>query len=205
MQKPFPHLIVENMYNDEELKLIWEELEFLNKPNKFQNPENYGCAAEIVGDQKKYISNAKALNLDSVYSSRNFSNILTLNRKLFNYRYIYSNLDPNYVKFSCSNYDITKIRYYHNGEYYEPHKDIIYDTLACTYFHKYPQKFVGGELVFPQHNYQIECKNNLCVIFPAYFLHAVNLVSISNNDYYSGFGRYCMSQFTNAVHNPQCW
>ena len=31
---PFPHIIFHNFYNDEELKLIWEELDFYTKPNK---------------------------------------------------------------------------------------------------------------------------------------------------------------------------
>ena len=32
---PFPHLIIRNFYNEEELKLIWEELNFLTKPGNF--------------------------------------------------------------------------------------------------------------------------------------------------------------------------
>ena len=32
---PFPHLILRNFYNKEELDLIWEELNFI------QNQENY--------------------------------------------------------------------------------------------------------------------------------------------------------------------
>ena len=34
-EKPFPHLICHNFYNDEELELIWEELKFI------QNQVNY--------------------------------------------------------------------------------------------------------------------------------------------------------------------
>ena len=29
--KPFPHLIIENFYNAEELELLWEELKFFTK------------------------------------------------------------------------------------------------------------------------------------------------------------------------------
>jgi len=28
-EEPFPHMIINNLYNEEELKLIWEELNFL--------------------------------------------------------------------------------------------------------------------------------------------------------------------------------
>ena len=34
LHTPFPHLIFHNFYNDEELDLIWEELNFYTKPDK---------------------------------------------------------------------------------------------------------------------------------------------------------------------------
>ena len=39
---PFPHLIIRNFYNEEELKLIWEELNFLTKPGKLLEPKDFG-------------------------------------------------------------------------------------------------------------------------------------------------------------------
>ena len=36
--KPFPHLILENFYNEEELNLVWEELKFYTKPGKLLEP-----------------------------------------------------------------------------------------------------------------------------------------------------------------------
>jgi Rps23 Pro-64 3,4-dihydroxylase Tpa1-like proline 4-hydroxylase len=198
---PFPHLIIENIYNDVELKLIWEELEFLNKPKKFHEPEKYGASYSISHENViKYNTNSKALDLDYIYSDRNISNILRINVKTFNYAQIYSNLSPYNLKFLQANFSITKIRYYENGDYYLPHSDCKYDTLACTYFYKQPKKFAGGELFFPQFdNYQLSCKNNSCVIFPSYFMHGVKEVHIENIDYNSGCSRYCMSQFTNVV------
>lgn len=196
LMNPFPHLIVENMYNEEELKLIWEELEFLNKPGKLKDPENFRAAPDPNGGYK---TKSKALILDDVYIDRNISNILNINRKLFNYSQIYSNLSPYHSKFNFCNYDITKIRYYSDGEYYDPHMDVNFDTIACTYFYKEPKKFFGGDLFFPQFNYNVECKNNLCIIFPSYFMHEVKQIKILNSDYNYGFGRYCMSQFTNVI------
>ena len=115
LKDPFPHLIVENMYNEKELELIWEELEFLNKPGKLQDPENYG-AAKV---ENEYATNSKAIILDDVYADRNISNILKINRKIFNYSEIYSKLSPYHLKFLYCNMDITKIRYYHNKEFYQ--------------------------------------------------------------------------------------
>jgi len=197
LKDPFPHLIVENMYDEEELSLIWEELEFLNKPEKLQDPEIYSASKT----KNEFDTNSKAIILDRVYTNRNISNILRINRKLFNYCKIYSDLSPYYIKFAYCNTDLTKIRYYQDKEFYLPHCDDNFDTLACTYFYKEPKKFDGGKLFFPEYNYSVECKNNSCIIFPSYFMHGVSEVRISDKNYNSGFGRYCMTQFTNVRHN----
>ena len=63
-ESPFPHLIIDNFYNPEELELIWEELNFYTKPGKLLEAKDYGG---VVG-----YTNAKALMLDSVY--KDYSN-----------------------------------------------------------------------------------------------------------------------------------
>lgn len=195
LKDPFPHLIVENMYNEEELALIWQELEFLNNLGKFKNPDEYG-AAKFDGE---YSTSSKGIILDNVYYDRSFSNILNINRKLFKHTETYSNLSPYHFKFLVCNIDSTKLRYYSNKDYYRPHRDYNSDTIACTYFYKKPKKFSGGELFFPEYNYQIECLDNTCIIFPSYFNHGVKEVTITDKNYCDGFGRYCMTQFTNVV------
>ena len=56
---PFPHLIIKNFYNEQELDLIWEELNFYTKPNKLLEAEYYGGVVDAT--------NAKAIILDEVY------------------------------------------------------------------------------------------------------------------------------------------
>ena len=75
--EPFPHIIFHNFYNEEELELIWEELNFYTKPGKLVETIDYGG---VVG-----YTNAKALWLDKLYGTnyRNVSNILQVNRKVF--------------------------------------------------------------------------------------------------------------------------
>ena len=41
-EAPFPHIIVKNFFNEEELKLIWQELEFYSHPGKLLKAENFG-------------------------------------------------------------------------------------------------------------------------------------------------------------------
>ena len=195
---PFPHMIIDNFYNEEELELIWEELKFYTKPGKLLEAKDYGG---VVG-----YTNAKALMLDSVYRNysdndgvnyRILSNILTVNRKLF----ASGILDTFATIHDCcsianqSNSDTTKIRYYHNGEGYDPHTDKGFQFLAFSYFYKEPKKFTGGQLYFPKYNYEIPCDNNSMIIFPGWVEHGVREVSIENSDYYDGWGRYAITSF----------
>ena len=78
--EPFPHMIINNLYNEEELKLIWEELNFFTKPGKLLEAKDYGGVVDRT--------NARAVVLDDIFSNhRQMSNILTVNRKLLNLIY----------------------------------------------------------------------------------------------------------------------
>ena len=58
---PFPHLIIDNFYNEDELNLIWQELNFYTLPNKLLTPKKYGG----IPSQTK----SKGLVLDSLYKN----------------------------------------------------------------------------------------------------------------------------------------
>lgn len=199
LKEPFPHLIVENMYDEKELELIWEELYFLTKPNKLLTPDMFGGAHDKNGN---YVTKSHAIELDFVYTNRDISNIITLNRKLFNSEYLelFSKLAPYCKAATKSNYDFTKVRYYHDGDYYDPHYDIPFNFIACTYFYHTPKKFVGGEIFFPEYDYEYSCENNSMILFPSYIDHGVKKISIDSHDYYSCKGRYCVTQFFGNSH-----
>ena len=82
LSEPFPHFTVENMYNEEELELIWEELNFLTKPHKFAK-EGYPDTDTARNADGSPMSQSKMIHLDNTYTDRSTSNILNLNRKLF--------------------------------------------------------------------------------------------------------------------------
>ena len=189
--EPFPHLIFENFYNLEELDLIWEELKFYTKPGKLLDAEQFGGVVDGT--------NSHALVLDDLYNNkfREISNILRVNRKLFIPEILneIANLHDACGIAVISNYDITKVRYYHDEEYYKPHTDAPFHFLAFSYFNREPKKFSGGELYFPKYEYEYECKNNSVIIFPGWVQHGVRKVSIPYSDYYDGYGRYCISSF----------
>ena len=189
-KNPFPHLIIEDFYTEEELELVWEELKFFTKPGKLLQAKDYGG---VVG-----YTSACAVILDQIFNTyRQMSNILTVNRKLF---------DPDILEIfgkihdCCSiakdcNSDITKLRYYHNEEYYEPHTDRAFQFLGFSYFYKEPKKFTGGELFFPKYDYHYSCNNNSMIILPGWVEHGVREVKIEDSDYYDGWGRYAITSF----------
>ena len=190
-KEPFPHLIFSNFYNEQELDLIWEELNFYTKPNKLFEAKDFGGAYNKT--------NSHAIALDGVYSEkyRPLSNILTVNRKLFEPEVLesFAKVDDCCRIATECNYDVTKVRYYHDKEYYKPHTDTAFHFLAFSYFYKEPKKFSGGELYFPMYDYNYSCENNSIIIFPGWVQHGVTEVSIDNSDYYEGYGRYCISSF----------
>ena len=191
---PFPHLIVNNFYNDEELELIWEELKFYTKTGKLLEAKDFGGVVEKT--------NHRALQLDVIYDGyRDLSNILTVNRKLFTSKIldVFAEIHESCWIAPMSDYDITKVRYYHDKEYYEAHTDKSFQFLAFSYFYKEPKKFIGGELFFPKHNYELTCENNSIIILPGWVKHGVKEVKIEDSNYYDGWGRYSITSFfTNA-------
>ena len=187
---PFPFLEIENMYDDDQLKLIWQELEFLNQSDKFESPEKTGSAEK----EGKILKKNSGLFLDNLYKSRKISNILTANKNLFA-PYIleeFASLCFLYENIKCTNEDTTLISYYDNGGYYEPHLDnALYS--AVTWFFKEPKKFDGGDFYFTDYNLKIEVKNNKTVLFPSVVYHSVDEIKMNNNPP-PGYGRYVMVQ-----------
>ena len=205
--EPFPLMVVNNFYNQQELNLIWKELDFYTAPNKLVSAENYGG---VVG-----YTNAKALILDDLYRNyesdekgvdyRNISNILTVNRKLFECGVLdtFANIHGCVSIANKTNHDINKVRYYHDGEYYDPHTDKSTMFLAFSYFYREPKKFVGGDLEFPKYDFKLPCTNNSMVIFPGWVEHGVRKVKIKDSDYYDGWGRYAITSFFSCRDNKK--
>ena len=191
LKEPFPHLILYNFYDDKELKLIWEELNFYTKKDKLFEAKDYGGIPERT--------NSKAIWLDQVYSDkyRSLSNILTVNRKMFDKVVldVFSDIHDCCSIAKDSNFDVTKVRYYHNGDVYEPHTDRMIQFLGFSYFYREPKRFEGGELIFPKYNYTFDCPNNSLIMMPGWVEHGVKEIKIENSDYYEGFGRYAITSF----------
>ena len=184
--------IVEDFYSENELKLIWEELEALTKDKHLLPPERTGTSRDNDNRPKK---NNEGMFLDEFYHDRNTSNILRINRKLWTYldsKHKELDEDPTLRYVLSSNEDTTLISYYTNGHYYLPHIDKASYTVL-SYFCKEPKRFKGGNLKLLDYNMEIEIKNNMIIYLPSVYAHEVTPIIMDKDDGCSG--RYCMSQF----------
>ena len=187
--QPFPYLHFKNFYTEEELSLIWTELDFLqSNPETFKSENTNGAK----GDDGKLLKKNTGMFLDEMYNDRFrcASNILNCNRKLFDH----IRVNNWFFKNLTVDKDTTLVSYYENSDYYHPHKDNTVAT-ACTWFFKEPKKFKGGDFCFPEFNIEIPVENNSLVVFPGHMIHAVTQIEMEDDS--PGYGRYCMSQFLN--------
>jgi hypothetical protein len=198
LQEPFPHAIIDNFYDENELKLIWQELDFYTFSTKFLDPMLTGGAKDRNTGEP--LPKHKALQLDDIYKDyRNISNILTCNRKVFDpsITEAFSQLSPLIWEIKEIDQDHTLVKYYEDTDYYKPHKDSARFT-CLTYLHKEPKAFTGGDLHFHQFDYTIPIVNNRLIFFTGCIDHASTILNM-NDDYkdkkFSGFGKYTITQF----------
>jgi Rps23 Pro-64 3,4-dihydroxylase Tpa1-like proline 4-hydroxylase len=194
----FPYVLIDEIYNEEELNLIWEELNFLcNEKNflRYDSPEVYAARDPVTDNVLK---RNKSLWLDSFYTERNSSNILNLNRKIFfddNYQKIFKE-HPSWLfkNFRCTK-DVTFLSYYENGDYYKTHSDLSVFTVL-TWFYKEPKKFDGGDFyIIHDDTFEFKIKNNQTLIFPSILKHEVSEVKMNLMYENKKMGRFCMTQF----------
>jgi predicted 2-oxoglutarate/Fe(II)-dependent dioxygenase YbiX len=190
--KAFPYLKIRNYYSAQELKLIWQELDFLTHSEKLMPPEQ-------TGQKNPAMKHNHGLFLDEVYTSRLFSNILKANRKTFSADTfkLYASLNDMYDNVFMINQDSTLISYYENSGYYKAHSDVATVTSLQWVFRE-PKKFTGGNLIFTKYNETVEIENNMMIMFPSHVKHEVTEVKMAPEHCgYKGNGRYCLSQFMN--------
>tara|TARA_B100001063_G_C16560120_1_gene450524 strand:+ start:86 stop:694 length:609 start_codon:yes stop_codon:yes gene_type:complete len=194
---PFPYILIEDLYTQEEENLIKKEFDFFLPSLK--EPENTGTA--IDKETQEPLKSNKGVFLDTVFIDRDVSYILKINRKIFGV------LEEEKEKIGHDNWffknqetskDTTLISYYENDNHYKPHRDsAIYTVL--TWFYKEPKSFTGGDFVFPDYDIRFECENNMTIIFPSIIKHAVESVKVDDDKTGQGYGRWCLTQFGDTL------
>lgn len=179
IKEPFPHIILENVFNERELTEIWNELIFLAP--KMRPPE-----ADLTGTAKNNrnipLKRGHGLMIDNFFSNPQDSDIMLHFKKIMSTD-IGTNakqLGMYFDLFRKIRHGTTLVQMYRNGDYYLPHDDYAIFS-AVTLFYKSPKAFVGGDLNFPEHNYIPSLKNNTTIIFPSMINHEVTELSSSSN------------------------
>ena len=108
-ESPFPYIQIYDFYTDEELKLIWKELDFILNDYNLLGPDKTASAH----DNGVLLKNNLGFFLDSLYTNRESSNILRINRKIFHVtQEIFDKSNNWFLKNFKSNVDGTLISYY---------------------------------------------------------------------------------------------
>lgn len=193
LNSTFPYILIDDFYSDQELNLIWEELLFLCYPHKLiKSTKETGGALSLDGELLK---NTNHVYLDGFYSNRDYSNILRVNRKIFdNLQEIMWNHDSWFYKNLMFSLDYTQVSYYEDGDDYRPHQDCSHVT-SLSWFYKEPKAFTGGDLFFPQYDVKIEVLNNRTILFPSHVFHSVDKIVMDQKNRNTKSGRFCISHF----------
>lgn len=195
MSGEIPVIILDEFYDEEELELIWEELNLLTYGSKLQNAKGTGTAETETG---KSLKSNHGLWLDIIWkNNRNLSNILQIDRKIFtNNLQIFRDSSHWFFNLFNCNADTTLLSYYENEDHYKPHYDEATVTVL-NWFYREPKRFKGGDLKL-HHKGNINTvpfKNNRVVIFPSLLTHEVTPITMEKEDQNKKFGRYCITQF----------
>ena len=198
----FPGVLIDNFYSDEELKLLWREIDFLSSENKIDyvgknaihsRREDVSSATDGEGN---FLRTGYYIWMDDVYSKREYSDILSVNRKVFlNFKPMFLDHPHWFFNTATCTEDRTLLSYYSNNDQYRKHNDGAYITVL-TWFYKEPKQFDGGDLIIYNDDEQtkIDLKNNRLFAFPSRLYHKVTPI-VSEQSIQPWHGRYCMSQF----------
>lgn len=190
------YMTFENIYDEGELELIWQEAIFLCHKDKTLSPLEAGSAMNPKGNALK---NNRCIWLNQIYTNEKISNYLKLYKKgtnsILDNRGELEKNDFNMKLFFITNFDSTLMSYYENSDYYQAHIDMSCYTYVFWLF-KEPKKFSGGDLIFPELNQSIKVKSNMAVLFPSWLDHKVDKIQMSDTiEKFKSNGRFAFTTF----------
>ncbi len=190
--EPFPFLFIEDLYTEEELRLIWCELDYYQS-NKYILDANTNPS---LTDDGKPRTKKQGNFVDNVFQLREYSNILNLSRKVLEPGLICRSEHLFQWKYFQPDVDHSLLSYYDDGGYYLPHHDNTVVSVI-SWLWKEPKCFEGGDFVFEDYKMTVKCKNNSAVAFPGTTRHGVTPIKMEDQHKDLGLGRYSLSHFLN--------
>jgi len=190
VRKPTPHLLLDNIFSEEELKLVWTELNFIH-PNL--EPPQHTDGAKINGE---VIKKNSGIFLYDVYKKYTYSHILKLiYQKIYHNQDLKNKWEVAWTKdfFSSSNWDSALVSYYEDLDNYKSHCDNSNFTTLMWIWRE-PKSFIGGDFTLDNYSHKIKVNNNSGIIFLSAEKHSVSTVKMTNQSS-ENCGRYCISSF----------
>ena len=178
---PFPHALLSDFFTEEEMITVMDEKRRLDLC--LQPPEATGSAVHDGSGRPMKFNDGLFLT-----SAMPNSEIMALADR-HTYHEITENVPCEWWNslWKQSNLRSWLLSRYRDGQYYNAHIDLSLFTLL-VWFYEEPKTFPGGDLVFPDYDVTIPCKNNTGVVFFGPTRHEVPPVS--------GHGRYTLTMFT---------
>ena len=196
----FPYIIINNVFDEECLKLVWEELDFLCYDWRSKADKN----PQAAGKWGRNNTSRREFFLDEIFINPSFSNILKANQLTFDndskigqensFLRLLHKHDHWFFKNAIILTRSFLLNYYEDRNYYKPHPD--QGLLTCLHwFYKEPKSFEGGEFIISDYNKKIELANNKMIIFPSQLMHEVTPIIMKEEDKGKKLGRWCITTF----------
>jgi len=188
-----PFVLVQNVFDENELDSIHKELDFLqSRENLWLEPKDSGAAKDL---ENMLLKKNKGIWVNSIYANPEASAILTNNMKLYNSGVAQQiAMEHSWFEYFLHNAEFTTLlSYYEDSDHYKPHRDhAVLTTL--TWLYKEPKKFEGGELILNDEA-TVACTNNMTLIIPSTCMHEVTPILLEEEARGQGLGRYTITTF----------
>jgi len=188
-----PFVLVQNVFDENELDSIHKELDFLqSRENLWLDPKDSGAAKDL---ENMPLKKNKGIWVNSIYANPEASAILTNNMKLYNSGVAQQiAMEHSWFEYFLHNAEFTTLlSYYEDSDHYKPHRDhAVLTTL--TWLYKEPKKFEGGDLILNDEA-TVACTNNMTLIIPSTCMHEVTPILLEEEARGQGLGRYTITTF----------
>jgi hypothetical protein len=196
-------IVIDNFYDEEQLKEINNELAFLTKPSIMSDDKDkLEAAVDIHGN---YVTTKSGVWVDSVFKEWKHSALIRCPMENFSKKQTRENIvayNSLFNLFYHCNVRNHLLSYYENCGYYSKHIDASVFTVL-SYFHREPKQYVGGDITLYSEGElkkaTIESRNNRVIIIPSSTVHEVSKIEMTSKKL-SGDGRYCCAIFLTVQH-----
>lgn len=201
--QPFDHILFEDFFDNDQLSVVWDELNFIIKNDNFisKGPvdsdatENTEGIEGIIQNKKQSLAKRHSFFIDECFiNHRETSNIYKfIQKKLF-----FSNLHVKYDRsilaqyLPITNHDSLLVSLYNSEDYYKSHIDKSVLTFIVYLYYK--KNHIGGDLIFNDYDFTFTPKHNNAILFPSCLAHSVTPI-ITDEDNDSPYQRISITLF----------